>query len=167
MCLLYTAIYPVHAVRIKMAAMLQIPQVFPRVSCLGSAKVVQCPRPGPKIGNKSQQIPRYSPVCPRGQPPGMAADKCIITRTTRRSWVSYSKDIQITVKERSAGGKPAGPVHASKLSISPFARLRGNGCYQNFFQSSANVLERLAEDDRVLDISALSKFIGKFWVVFM
>ena len=77
MCLLYRAIYPVHVVRIKMAAMLQIPRVFPRVSCLGSAKVVQCPRPGPKIGNKSQQIPRYSPVCPRGQPPGMAADKCI------------------------------------------------------------------------------------------
>ena len=70
MCLLYRAIYPVHVVRIKMAAMLQIPRVFPLVSCLGSAKVVQCPPPGPKIGNKSQQIPRYSPVCPRGQPPG-------------------------------------------------------------------------------------------------
>ena len=50
----------------KIAAMLQIPRVFPRVSCLGSAKAVQCPRPGPKIGDKSQQIPRYSPVCPRG-----------------------------------------------------------------------------------------------------
>ena len=60
-----------------MAAMLQIPRVFPRVSCLGNAKVVQCPRPGPKTGNKSQQIPRYSPVCHRDQPPGMAADKCI------------------------------------------------------------------------------------------
>ena len=62
----------------KMAEMLQIPQVFPLVSCLGSAKAVQCPRPEPKIGDKSQQIPRYSLVCPWGQPPGMAADKCII-----------------------------------------------------------------------------------------
>ena len=62
----------------KMAAMLQIPRVFPRVSCRGSAKAVQCPCPGPKIGDKSQQIPRYSPVCPRGHPPGMAADKCIM-----------------------------------------------------------------------------------------
>ena len=53
----------------KMAAMLQIPRVFPRVSCLGSAKAVQCPRPGPKIGDKGQKIPRYFPVCPRGQPP--------------------------------------------------------------------------------------------------
>ena len=53
----------------KMAAMLQIPRVFPRVSCRGSAKAVQCPCPGPKIGDKSQQIPRYSPVCPRGHPP--------------------------------------------------------------------------------------------------
>ena len=61
----------------KMAAMLQIPRVFPRVSCRGSAKAVQCPCPGPKIGDKSQQIPRYFPVCPRGHPPGMAADKCI------------------------------------------------------------------------------------------
>ena len=60
-----------------MAAMLQIPRVFPRVPRLGSAKAVQCPRPGPKIGDKSQQIPRLSPVCPRGQPLGMAADKCI------------------------------------------------------------------------------------------
>ena len=50
--------------------MLQIPRVFPRVSYLGNAKAVQCPRPGPKIGDKSQQIPRYSPICPRGQPPG-------------------------------------------------------------------------------------------------
>ena len=38
----------------KMAAMLQIPGVFPRVSRLGSAKAVQCPRPGPTIGDKSQ-----------------------------------------------------------------------------------------------------------------
>ena len=60
--------------------MLQVLRVFPRVSCLGSAKAVQCPRPGPNIGNKNQQIPRYSPVCPRGHPRGMAADKCIISR---------------------------------------------------------------------------------------
>ena len=57
----------------KMAAMLQIPCV----SCLASARAVQCPCPGPNIGDKSLQIPRYSPVCPRGHPPGMAADKCI------------------------------------------------------------------------------------------
>ena len=62
---------------LKMAAMLQIPRVFPRVSCIGSAKAVQCPRPRPKIGDKSHQIPRYSPVCPRGQPSWIAAEKCI------------------------------------------------------------------------------------------
>ena len=84
MCLLYRAIYAVHAVQVKMAAMLQIPRVFPRVSCLGSAKVVQCPRPGPKISNKSKQIPRYSPVCPRGQPAGMAADKYITLHMFRK-----------------------------------------------------------------------------------
>ena len=61
----------------KMAAMLQIPRVFPRVSCLRCAKAIQCPRPEPKIGDKSQQIPRYSPVCPRGHPPRMAADKLV------------------------------------------------------------------------------------------
>ena len=60
-----------------MAAMLQIPQVLPRLSGLGSAKAVQCPHPRPKIGDKSQQIPCYGPVYPRVQPPGMAADKCI------------------------------------------------------------------------------------------
>ena len=57
--------------------MLQIPRVFPLVSCLGSTKVFQCPCPEPKMSDKSQQIPPYSTVCPRGQPPGMAADKCI------------------------------------------------------------------------------------------
>ena len=62
----------------KMATMLQIPWGLSPVSCLGSANVIQCPRPGPKFGNKSQQIPHYPPVCPRGQPPRMAADKCII-----------------------------------------------------------------------------------------
>ena len=62
----------------KMAAMLQIPPVIPRVSCLRSAKAVQCPRPGSNIGDKSQQNPRYHPLCPRGHPTGMAADKCNI-----------------------------------------------------------------------------------------
>ena len=61
----------------KMVEMLQIPRVFHRVPCLGSARAVQCPRPGPNIGDKSQQIPCYSPLCPRDQPPGMAADKCV------------------------------------------------------------------------------------------
>ena len=73
----------------KMAAMLQIPRVFPRLSCLGSVKAVQCLRPGPKIGDKSQQISRYSPVCPRRQPPGMAADECIKAEScvlTMRTW---------------------------------------------------------------------------------
>ena len=37
---------------------LQIPRLFPSVSCPGSTKAVQWPRPGPKIGDKSQQIPR-------------------------------------------------------------------------------------------------------------
>ena len=54
----------------KMAAMLQVPRDFPLVRCLGSAKAVQCPRPGPKIGDKSQQIPRYSPYVPGVNPPG-------------------------------------------------------------------------------------------------
>ena len=46
----------------KMSAMLQIPRIFPHVSCLGSAKTVQCPCPGPKISDKSQQIQRYFPL---------------------------------------------------------------------------------------------------------
>ena len=73
LCSLIRAFYPVPTVRIfqfQDAAMLQIPRVFPRVSCLGSAKKVQCPRPGQNVSDKSQQIPRYSPVCLRGQPPG-------------------------------------------------------------------------------------------------
>ena len=62
----------------KMVAMLQILCIFPCVSCFKRAtKAVQCPRPGPKISDKSQQILHYSHVCPQGQPPGMAADKCI------------------------------------------------------------------------------------------
>ena len=44
-----------------MAAMLQIPRVFPRASCFGSAKAVQCPRPGPKLSTKvSTLFPRMS-----------------------------------------------------------------------------------------------------------
>ena len=78
----YIQVYPVPQYAgsfiFKMVAMLQIPWVFPRVSCLGSAKAVQSSRPGPKIGDESQQIPRYSPVCLRGHPPpGMAANECI------------------------------------------------------------------------------------------
>ena len=62
----------------KMVAMLQILCIFPCVSCFKRAtKAVQCPHPGPKISDKSQQILHYSHVCPQGQPPGMAADKCI------------------------------------------------------------------------------------------
>ena len=62
----------------KMMAMLQILWVFPRISCFKRAtKAVQCPCPGPKISDKSQQILHYSHVCPQGQPPGMPADKCI------------------------------------------------------------------------------------------
>ena len=61
----------------------KFPRAFPRVSCLGSAKAVERPRPGLKIGDKSKKIPRYSPVCPRMSPyvnpPGMAADRCITT----------------------------------------------------------------------------------------
>ena len=62
----------------KMVAMLQILCIFPCVSCFKRAtKAVQCPRPGPKISDKSQQILHYPHVCPQGQPPGMATDKCI------------------------------------------------------------------------------------------
>ena len=62
----------------KIATMLQIQRVFPCVSCFGSARwAVQYPWPGPKIGDKSQQIPCYSPVCPHNQPLGKVEDKCI------------------------------------------------------------------------------------------
>ena len=60
----------------QMAVMLQIPRVFfiiiiiiIIIMCLLPRKC-KCPRPGPNIGYKSQQIPPYSPVCPRGPPPG-------------------------------------------------------------------------------------------------
>ena len=58
------------------------PCILPQKS-LRIAKAVQCLRPGPKIGDKGHQIPRYSPVCPRGQPPGMAADKLVIIEMER------------------------------------------------------------------------------------
>ena len=46
--------------------------------CLASkSKSDQIPPSLAKIGDKSQQILRYSSVCPRGQSPGMAAYKCI------------------------------------------------------------------------------------------
>ena len=59
---------------------------FPRVSCHESAKATQFPHPGLKIGDQSYQIPPHARVCPRGHPPGMAADKCI------NSYVLYSYD---------------------------------------------------------------------------
>ena len=34
--------------------------------CYKSAKEIQSPHPGLKIGSKSQQIPRHARVCPRG-----------------------------------------------------------------------------------------------------
>ena len=46
-------------------------RVCPCISYLRSTKAVQT------IGDKSQQIPCYARICPRGQPPWMAADKCI------------------------------------------------------------------------------------------
>ena len=73
LCLLYRVIYQSPrpgSLIFKMAVMLQIPRVSPRVSCLGSARAVECPRPGPKIGDKSQQIPCYSPYVPGINPPG-------------------------------------------------------------------------------------------------
>ena len=65
---------------------------------LGSVKAVQCPHPKPKMGDKSQQIPCYSPVSPPPTP-GMAADKCItvcekwqlMSRTTERTPSNWEK----------------------------------------------------------------------------
>ena len=54
----------------NMAATLQIPRVFPRVSYHESAKATQFPHPGLKIGDQSWQIPPHARVCPRGHPPG-------------------------------------------------------------------------------------------------
>ena len=51
--------------------------VFPRGSCYKGAKEIQSPHPGLKIGSKSHQVLRHARVCPRGQPPGMVADKCM------------------------------------------------------------------------------------------
>ena len=44
------------------SSMLQISRVFPCVSCLRNAKAIQCPCPGPNIGDKGQQIPGYSSI---------------------------------------------------------------------------------------------------------
>ena len=56
----------------KITAMLQIPRVFPRVSCLGSAKASNAPVPGQKLAtkvSKSRAIPQYVPgVNPPGWP---------------------------------------------------------------------------------------------------
>ena len=78
--------------------MLQIMRVLPLVFCLGSAKAVQCPRNGPKTGDKSQQIPRYAPVCPRGQPLGMAPDKCIKKATCLMTTTQYNSNNSLTAE---------------------------------------------------------------------
>ena len=78
--------------------MLQIPRVLPLVFCLGSAKAVQCPRNGPKTGDKSQQILRYAPVCPRGQPLGMAPDKCIKKATCLMTTTQYNSNNSLTAE---------------------------------------------------------------------
>ena len=54
----------------KMAAMLQIPRVFPRVSYLGSAKAVQCPVPGQKLATKVSKSRAIPPYVPGVNPPG-------------------------------------------------------------------------------------------------
>ena len=69
-----------------MAAMLQILRVFPCVSSLREAKVVQCFHPGPNIGYKSQQIPPCFPIYPRDQPPGMAADNKRVMPNLQSLW---------------------------------------------------------------------------------
>ena len=71
-----------------MVAMLQIPRVFPCVFCLGSAKAVQYPRPWPKFGDKSQQIPRYSRVCPRGQPLGWSLLSVLSSSVALQTWAT-------------------------------------------------------------------------------
>ena len=59
----------------KMAAMLQIPRVFPWISCLRSAKAVQCPVPGQKLVTKVSKSRAIPPYAPGVNPPGMAANK--------------------------------------------------------------------------------------------
>ena len=49
------------------------PACLSRGSSYKSAKEIQSPHPGLKLGSKSQQIQRMSP----GSPPGMATDNCI------------------------------------------------------------------------------------------
>ena len=74
-----------------MAAMLQIPRVFPHVSCLGSAKAVQCPRPRPKIGDKvgkSRAIPLYVPGV---NPPGWLLISALsVSKCQEQSWSSHT-----------------------------------------------------------------------------
>ena len=72
LCLLHTQSPYTRSFIFKMAAMLQIPWVFPHVSCLGSATVVQCPCPGQTLAtkvSKSHAIPLHVPgVNPPGWP---------------------------------------------------------------------------------------------------
>ena len=49
-------------------------------------KPSNAPVTGQTFGYKGQQIQRHSPVCPRGQPPGMAADKSIRDRSLLMAW---------------------------------------------------------------------------------
>ena len=77
-------------------------------------KAVQCACPGPKIGSKSQQIPRYSPICPRGQPPGMSADKCIMQ-------AAMVKRIRgANLNELKFGGSPILPFLTQKILNASF-----------------------------------------------
>ena len=89
--------------------MLQIPRVFPYVFCLGSAKAVQCSRPGPKFGDKSQQIPRYSRVCPRGQPLGWSLLSALSSSVALQTWATLESRTKqpgwnksLTVSDRSS-----------------------------------------------------------------
>ena len=54
----------------KMAAMLQIPRVLPRVSCLGIAKAVQFPVPGQKMVTKVSKSRAILPYVPGVNPLG-------------------------------------------------------------------------------------------------
>ena len=69
----------------QLAAMLQIPRVFPRVSfirctCILPRKCKSGPMPPSRAKNWRQKSanPALCPLCARGQPSGMANDKCII-----------------------------------------------------------------------------------------
>ena len=43
-----------------------------------------------KLATKVSKIPRYSPICPQGQPPGMDADKCITPEVSGCYYSDYS-----------------------------------------------------------------------------